>query len=398
MFLFCTSASFAEVQLFNSLMPQKTKIAIVCDFPAWIANSELPQAKGHYAIWLTTLYNSFERISNYEIHWITLQKGITSTSRFKSKNQYFHIIPAVRKTIGLYTMYLSDRRKVKNEIKQIHPQLIHTWGTEYCYGLCGKDSNHKYWLHSVQGLLKAYMQRCRLSRFQRHHSFYEPRVLQRAPFLTTESPWAAERVKEISPRANPVLWEYAVEDIFFSMERHLSDEPSCLYCGSNSAIKNIDTLITAFSSSKLSHIKLYLAGPHPDSFKNLPPNIIPLGRQSRDSIANLMSQSWCLVHLSFADTGPTAVKEARVMRLPVIISDECGSQQHIIQGKSGFVIKPTDVNSLINHVLYITQSKEKALEMGCFDAEQIRQKLSPHTMVTQLINIYTSILKSDSNE
>lgn len=374
----------------------KKKIAILADFPTWIANKELPPIQGHYAVWLTTLYDSFEFISDYEIHWITLQKNLKSVCRFESKNQYFHIIPASKKTIGLYTLYLSDRYKIKKEIKIIRPHLIHTWGTEYCYGLCGMDSKLKYWLHSVQGLLKACMERASMPRYQRHHSFYETCVLKCAPYLTTESPWAAERVKEISPQANPSIWEYAVEDLFFSIKRNLSDTPSCLYCGSNSAIKNIDTLLTIFASPKLAHVKLYLAGPHPEAFSNLPPNIIPLGRKSRTDIAALMSQAWCLIHLSFADTGPTAVKEARAMKLPVIISNECGSQQHIKHGKSGFIISPTDIESCIEHILYITQSKDKSLEMGNYGADKCRNALSSQTMVSKLVELYTNILNSDS--
>lgn len=373
-------------------MKKPPKVAIVCDFPVWFANQTFPKDKGHYAIWLTPLYNAFETNTNFEIHWVVLSQAVKSIVRFTSKNQFFHIVPAIKRTIALYSLYAIDRYRLSKELKNISPDLIHTWGTEYCYGLCGKDSKHPKWIHSVQGLLKAYIQRGRMSRFQRHHSFYETSVLQSAPYITTESPWAAQRVREINPNAAPKIWEYAVEDLFYTKQRDLSPRPSCLFCGNCTPIKNIDTLIQAFSSKELAHVDLYLAGPTKKQYPNLPANIHALGRQSREEVAELMSHMWCLVHLSLADTGPTAVKEARVMRMPVIISDECGSKQHIEHGKSGFVIKPKDIDNLINCVLDITKSKERATSMGLWGGNECRLNLSADTMVKKLVDIYTSML------
>lgn len=71
-----------------------------------------------------------------------------------------------------------------------------------------------------------------------------------------------------------------------------------------------------------------------------------------------MSQAWCLVHLSKADTGPTVVKEARVMGLPVILTDACGSKQYVEHNKSGFIVSPCDIESIVKSVLYIIESKE----------------------------------------
>lgn len=369
----------------------RKKIAILCDFPVWIAKPDFPKRNGHYAVWLTTLYDSFETCPDFEIHWVVLSKAVKKTLRFTSKKQFFHIIPAQKKTIALYTFYLLDRYRVKKELSTISPDIIHTWGTEYCYGLCGKDSKNKNWLHSVQGLLKAYLQRSKLSRYHKHHSFYEPAVLKQAPYITVESPWAGERVQDFRNTSAPIVWEYAVEDVFFNKERKLSESPSCLYCGNDTAIKNIDTLVKIFSNPELAHVTLYLAGPTAERWPSLPSNIIALGRQTRENIAHLLSQTWCLIHLSFADTGPTAVKEARVMRVPVIISDQCGSKQHIEHGKSGFIVAPTDTDAAIKYVLHITRNVEVSKEMGNYRADTCRQVLSAYTMQKELIQIYNNI-------
>lgn len=371
---------------------ERSRIAILCNFPIWIAKPDFPVFKGHYATWLPSLYQAFENSTeNLEIHWVILNKEVKQTLRFTSKGQIFHVIPRTKKTIGLYTFYLYDRRRVAEELKLIAPHLVHTWGTEDCYGLCGKDFKG-LWLHSVQGLLTAYKQRGQLSRFERHHAVYEKSVLRACKHITTESPWAKERVQEVAPNSSPILWDYAVEDYFYQIERNIAEAPTCLYCGSDTPIKNVNLLIDAFSDERLAHINLKLAGVSPQQRVNLPANIIALGRISREQIAKEMSESWCLIHPSKADTGPTALKEARVVGLPCIVTSECGAKQYIQHGYSGFVIKPNDVEKLVECVLLVTQNKEKAMQIGNVGHQQCRDLLSSETMYGRLKSIYNQII------
>lgn len=367
------------------------KIAVLSNFPVWLLTDEIPAFNGHYAVWLKALYDSYPEEGPYELHWLSLNKSITEAIRFSSRNQYFHVLPTGKKTIGLYTAYMADRFRIGEAIKGISPDLLHTWGTEDCFGLCGKDFKGK-WLHSVQGLLKAYIERGSMPHFFRYHSVYEPGVLRACKHITTESPWAADRVRDLAPNTHPISFEYAVEDRFFREKRLLADSPTCLYCGTNTPIKNLECAIAAFSRPELAHVKLELAGVEPGSIPDLPDNIVPLGRISRDEVVQKLSQTWCLVHPSKADTGPTAAKEARVMGVPVIISDQCGSQQYIEQGKSGYIIAPTDVDSLVQGVLEITSSKERSVSMGQYGQSKCRESLSAATMINRLLEIYGNLL------
>lgn len=375
-------------------MAAKYRVAILCNFPVWIANSTYPVRTEHYATWLTTLHDSFETQENYEIHWVILSRNDKKRAHFIAKNQHFHILPRISRQISLYTFFLIDRWQVHNELRRINPHLVHTWGTEDSYGLCGKDVKKAHWLHSVQGLLEAYIKRGPMSRYHCLLSKYETSVLKKARWLTTESPWASEQVILAVPNAKPIHFEYAVEQAFFDVKRELSPKPSFLYCGTDAPIKNIETLIDVFSSPRLSHVKLFLVGPSPTNWKNLPPNILVMGRLSRKETIRCISHSWGLIHLSKADTGPTVVKEARVLGLPVIVTNCCGSKQHVIHGKSGFIVDPNDKESIINYVLQITADKQTSLSMGSFDRERCREKLSPETMIKELLIIYNTILEN----
>lgn len=374
---------------------RKKRVVILCNFPVWLINTDIPHPKGHYAVWLVPLAQRFADNEDFEIHWVTISKLVSKAQRFTYDKQSFHVLPCNSRMLGLYTLYIQDRIRIRREINLIAPDIIHSWGTEGVYGLCAKDYSPRcVWIHSVQGLLKAYIERGPMPRFFRHHSIYEPGVLRACKYITTESPWAAERVRDISPNAEPLLFEYAVEERFFKESRKLSDTPACLYCGNHTEIKNLKAAVTAFSKPELSHIKLELAGVEPGSIPDLPPNIIPLGRLSRDEVVQKLSQTWCLVHPSKADTGPTAAKEARVMGVPVILTTECGCKQYIESGKSGYVISPDDVDSLVKGVLDITSSRERCLEMGACGQDVCRNKLSSSTMADTIFHIYNQVLSS----
>lgn len=369
------------------------KIAIIGDLPIWEASENpVPDANAwHYCVWLSALAAALPKQKDFDIHWIIPSKGVQKRRVIEERNQTFHLIPKGRLTIGQYTGYLYDTCVIQKEIASIAPELVHSWGTENSYSLAASYSQTRK-LISIQGLLKAYAERARLARFERIQALYEPLTIRRFQYITTESPWATERVRDLIPEASPFHLEYAVEERFFSMSRQPTENPTCLYAGTSVPVKNLSTLIKAFSDPALAHVQLQLAGVMPGEIPNLPANIRPLGRLNRKAMAHQLSQAWALVHPSLADTGPTIAKEARVMGLPVMLTSACGSQQHVENGKSGFIVEPNDISAMKEAILRMTESAETALSMGRHGQEECRQKLSADTMIETLLGIYQEIL------
>ena len=369
------------------------KIAIMGDLPLWEASdAPAPDSDAwHFCVWLSALAAALPQQRLYDIHWVIPSKQISSRRIIEARNQTFHLLPKAKLTLGQCTGYVYDTWVIQKELARIAPDMVHSWGTENSYSLAASYFRGRK-LISIQGLLRACAQRAHLARFERIQALYEPFTIRRFQHITTESPWASERVKEIHPSATPFHLEYAVEERFFSMNRQLADAPACLYAGTNTAVKNLPTLIKVFADSALSHIQLQLAGITHGEFPDLPANIRPLGRLNRQSMAQQLSQAWALVHPSLADTGPTIAKEARVMGLPVMITSSCGSQQHVETGKSGFIVKPDDITAMKEAVLRMTDSAETALSMGRHGQEECRQKLSAGTMIETLMGIYQEIL------
>lgn len=374
-------------------LSSRSRIAIIANFQPWEADPRFPKPIGHYAVWLSALFHAFEQQDEYEIHWVTLNKAVTSARIIESKGQFVHVLPRGSRTIGQFTRYARERWAVARALRQVGPDLVHAWGTEDCYALCGGDFKGKRLL-SLQGSLTGCVERGQMPPFFIRQSRFEKKALRHYQDITAESPWAEERVRELAPEAELHHLEYAVEQRFFDKERELSDTPSVLYAGSDTPIKNIETLVQAFRDERLAKVTLNLAGVSAENHPDLPPNIRCLGRISRDEVVHQMQKAWGLVHASLADTGPTVVKEARVMGLPVALSTECGSKQHVEESKSGFIIPPRDTEGFIRAVLAMTQDRKTSLSMGAWGQEDCRRALSAETMCSSLLDLYHKLTKA----
>ena len=373
-------------------MSAKKKIAILASFPAWLITDKIANPGGHFAVWLVSLYEYFAtKELPYEIHWISFHKNIRTAIREKHKEQHFHFLPMRSLRIAQFTHYLWQEWQIKQELKRIQPDLIHSWGTEEGYSWCVRNSNIPKVI-SMQGILTAYTQRAPMPEFQQIQAKLEQAILPKFEHITSESEWGCDRCLELAPHSVIHQWDYAANQRFFLASRKITDKPNCLLAGSNTPIKNVDCAIEAFRRPELSHITLYLAGVSEGDYQNLPENIIPLGRVNREEIEILLSKTWCLVHPSLADTFPNIVKEARVMRIPAIVTTECGAKQYIINDKSGYIIPCHSVEALVSAVSKATQSKEISLAMGNFDSERCRQALSADTMYQGLVKIYDELI------
>ncbi len=375
-------------------MNHRPRIAILACYPVWLLpDSPVPHYKGHYATWLAALSDAFARHQDFDIHWLTFSKAIEKPVCLKHMGQHFHILPRMKQTLGLYTLYFYERRQVRDALKLLRPDIVHAWGNEDCYGLCGSDFPGKKVI-STQGMLQAYCASAPFPRFMRHQSLYEPHVYRRYGWVTAESPWSEQCVRKLAPDCCIIPLEYAAQKRFTTIERRLHPTPICLFGGSDTPIKNVDLLIEAFTRPELAHVCLKLAGISPEQRPQLPSNVRALGRVNREEMQALLAEAWCLVHPSLADASPNIVKEARVVGLPVVLTTECGNKHYIEEGKSGFICGVHDADAFIRGILTITKDAETSLRMGAHGLEACRRALSEETMYETLKHIYHTILHS----
>lgn len=366
-------------------------IAILADLPLWTfpGFDDFP-VFAHYATWLEPLVSEFGCCNDLDIHWITFSKKVTSYRMHTLFGQTVHILPRRKKMISMLSGYLFEILAVRRVLGSINPALVHAWGSEDVYGLAGAFGPVRNRLFTLQGCLTNLLS-LRGGWLFRLQTLYEKPSIRRYLYGTSESPSAMNSLLAIHPGMKVRLVDYGVNLAFFDAEWNPSHQPEVVFLGNVVQGKGIIDLIEAAQSPELKHLKFKIIGDGhllPSLRAESPANVEWLGRCKRDAVIDHLARAWCLVMPTYADTGPTVVKEARVMGLPVVTTTSAGASCYIKQGQSGFVIRPGDIEGLRRSLLQVCASRETCLTMGRHGWEEIRKQLHPRMTANNFATIY----------
>ena len=323
-----------------------TRVAILADFPVDTLHG-VPQgrAAGHGATWLPQLAQEFSNRSDLEISWIVMSKHLKKTKISKFFGQAFYEIPKGFMTLDIILRHRIAKIKLQKIIDLITPDVIHVWGSEKSYASVLKGARVPTIL-SMQGVLSEYQ---RIGSFRknwrmRQQASYEKSWVKQASVVTTESEWGRERIREIEPSLDIRLVEYGVNQRFYNMTWTPDpSNPVVLYSGGEDWRKGFDILKQAIEMQPSPSWKCWIAGSISDlstEWTKYPECIEILGNLSWDDLQSRMQKAWALVLPTRADTSPNAVKEARVMGLPVITSSHGGQSGYIRHEENGIIVNP----------------------------------------------------------
>jgi glycosyltransferase involved in cell wall biosynthesis len=372
------------------------KVAILADFPTHLLpDSPSPTPHGHFATWLPQLATSLEKDNNFEFHWLTLDPEISKPLRLSAWSQSFHVLPTMKKGRAA-TLFWDDRRRIQQKLRQINPDLVPGWGNENIWGWATVSSQRPHLL-SVQGLLGVYGKLGRQHFRERLMARIERFVLQKAKIITTESPWARERIQEQTGRNDIRLVEYGVADPFFEADhRPDPNHPFALMVGTADYRKGIDFAVELFSRPGLADFRLKIVGgvtPYAESYKKKsPPNIEWLGRKSQTEIISLMTGAACLILPTRADVCANVVKEARVMGLPVVASPHGGHIQYLVQGRNGWVFDLNEPEKWEQGIRALTSSNSDDAGLGKYRQAEDRALLAPQKTASEFLKIYREMV------
>jgi glycosyltransferase involved in cell wall biosynthesis len=138
--------------------------------------------------------------------------------------------------------------------------------------------------------------------------------------------------------------------------------------------------------SSLERMHFILIGSPPPKYKNAMQGILELVEKynlknvvtvydfKEDVSGYINMADVCLVPSIMKDPFPTTILEAMSVGKPVIATDTGGSVEMIIDGITGFLIKPNDTKEFRNKLTFFLNNKEMLEEMGLrakkrFDSE-----------------------------
>lgn len=371
------------------------RVAILANVPVWtLPGLEHLYRSGHYATWLEPLIPAFENYKDLDLHWITMCKETASPIEHRAYGQTFHLLPRGRMSISMVTGYMAEIRRIHKLLDKLNPAALHAWGSEDVYGLAGALSGIECRIFTLQGCLSEYLRLLGGSFLFRVQALYERPTVRRYRIATAESPAARDLLLGLNPSMQIELVDYGVNPEFFAATWDPAPEPELLFLGSISKRKGISDLIEIAKQPELAHIKFKIAGEgelRSTLESQASSNVEWLGKCARPEVVRHLSRSWALLMPTYSDTGPTVIKEARVVGLPIITTTGAGAVCYVRDGQSGFVTEPGNLEQLAEAVRRLCDSRETCITMGRTNWQEQRILLHPDTTAGNCSRIYQSL-------
>lgn len=375
----------------------RLKVAILADAPVWLLPGlEHLDRSGHYATWLESLIPAFEEYEELDIHWVSVSQQAHNPFEHQAYGQTFHILPRWKKSFSMATAYVFETRRIHKTLQKIQPELIHAWGSEDVYGLAAARFTSTTRLFTLQGCLSEYLELLGGEFLFRLQAFYEKPTIRRFRLGTAESPSAADALKRIHPSMEIKLIDYGVHPDFFRVDWTPSTQPTICFVGAITQRKGIRDVITIAQHQDFKHIRFQILGDGDliDELMSVSsPNVEWLGKCSRKEVVEALSRSWCLLIPTYADTGPTVIKEARVIGLPVITTSAAGASTYINQHHSGHVFRPGDISEMHHYLLQLCESRNHCMKIGSKGHAADRIQLSTDSTAKAFAEIYRNLSK-----
>jgi glycosyltransferase involved in cell wall biosynthesis len=294
----------------------------------------------------------------------------------------------------MLTCYLKEIIQIRKTLGTIQPDLVHSWGSEDVCGLGGAFGGIERRLFTLQGCLTEYLRLLGGGALFRLQALYEKPVIKCFSHGTAETPAAAELLQSINSDMAIKLVDYGVNHEFFEATWDPAPCPVVAFVGSVSQRKGIHDLIAIARLPAFSNIRFIILGDGDLLIglrEHAPKNVRWLGRCDRVEVIHQLSSAWCLFMPTYADTGPTVVKESRVMGLPVVTTTGAGASCYVEEAKSGFVTAPGDIESMSRALLQVCSSSDVCLAMGRHGWKEAREQLHPRMTAAKFAAIYREL-------
>ena len=371
---------------------------MLCNFPLHtLKNSPIRFLKGQHATsWLVDLPEAFSKIQGLEMHWITLSDQVEKEMTFPVDGAFFHVLPTSKKGRAA-SFFVQDRRRIKECLNKLRPDVVHGWGTEDVYALAAVTSGYPH-LISMQGILSALILKSWMHPREYFQALLEIWCLRKAQLVTTESKWGATMVQRRRGSQPIEIVEYGVRNNFFSVKwSPEKDRPYAIFIGSIVPRKGIEDLVEAFRNLKKEGYLLKVIGQAKSKYlsilqKRAEGTVDWLGEQPAELVQGEMSRAWCLVLPTRADTSPNVVKEARVIGLPVITTRNGGQASYVQDGEDGYFVECGDVKGLVQKLRIVLGSLATTKKLGELGRQRYRDLFTADQTANHFKGLYWKML------
>lgn len=168
-----------------------------------------------------------------------------------------------------------------------------------------------------------------------------------------------------------------------------------LCVGGNFYRKGIVYLLRAWKNIRLENARLIMKGGIPEKFSSLvdSANVEIINRYlSVKELDDLYHEADVFVLPSIDDGFGLVVVEAMMAGVPVIVTENVGAADIILNGKDGFIVPIRDPDALREKIEYLARNPELQKTMGAAAVEKARQ-YTPEKYCERMMDAYTRALR-----
>jgi len=114
----------------------------------------------------------------------------------------------------------------------------------------------------------------------------------------------------------------------------------------------------------------------------------------REDIPEIMASLDLLVHPSYANEGvPQSVLQALAMKKAVVASDTGAIKEVIVDGETGFLIRPKDPIMLSDRVIQLYKNPELRKRLGNEGRKLVEEEYSEEAMLDRIEELYHQLFQ-----
>lgn len=290
-----------------------------------------------------------------ELHLACLWPGGDIRKTVQYQGAQIHLLPCPRHGRAIL-LFQRDTSYFRALFEELRPDLVHGWGTEDSYGLVARRLAPKRHVIGIQGLIRAYYKHLPNTCRTRAVRITEWMTLKKARNVVAESQYSLNSAAPLCPAATKRVIEHPLRSEFLDAAPSDGTEKTVLFVGAIDKRKGVMDAILAFSRAAPEDWKLHVVGKgSPENERQMFQVVTKTRLGSRfcysreldtQSLVKVMRESSVFLLPTHIDTGPTALKEAIVMRLWPICYDNSGPGEYVRKYAFGSLAKDGDLDSL----------------------------------------------------
>ncbi len=115
-----------------------------------------------------------------------------------------------------------------------------------------------------------------------------------------------------------------------------------------------------------------------------------VGYQSQDGVAEVLSDAHAFVLPSFAEGVPVSLMEASASGLPVIATQVGGVSELVIDGETGFIVPPGDVNALTQRIVSLAADRDLCRRLGAAGRKRVFDDFDSGVEAARLATLFVA--------